>query len=70
MFAAHHEKIFVSAFFKISIDRLFDNRESGKIIVWKKSWILDPKICTSPVALLILKNCFKEQIYGPEYYVY
>ena len=21
-----------------------------KIIVWKKSWILDPKICTNPVA--------------------
>ena len=34
MFAAHHKKIFVSAFFKVSIDHLFDNRESGNIIVW------------------------------------
>jgi len=30
LFAAHHEKSFVSAFFKVSIDHLFDNLESGK----------------------------------------
>ena len=30
MFAAHHEKRFVPAFFKVSIDQLFDNLESGK----------------------------------------
>ena len=30
-FAAHHEKRFVLAFFKVSVDRdLFDNLESGK----------------------------------------
>ena len=30
MFAAHHEKSFVPAFFKVSIDQLFHNLESGK----------------------------------------
>ena len=29
-FAAHHEKSFVPAFFKVSVDHLFDNLESGK----------------------------------------
>ena len=29
MFAAHYEKSFVPAFFKVSIDHLFDIRESG-----------------------------------------
>ena len=51
MIAAHYKKTFVPTFFKVSINHLFHNRESGKkIIVWKKSWILDPKICTNPVA--------------------
>ena len=45
MFAAHHENS--------SIDHVFDNLESRKrnIVlkkVWKKSWILNPKICTGP----------------------
>ena len=49
-FAVHHEKSLVPAFFKISIDHLFVNLESGKIKycleeVWKKSWIVNPKIC-------------------------
>ena len=65
MFAAHHKKIFVSAFFKVSIDHLFDNRESANIIVWKKSWILDPKICTNPVAF----NPQELRICGPDNYV-
>ena len=30
MFAVHHEKSNVSSFLKVSIDNLFDNRESGK----------------------------------------
>ena len=30
LFALHHEKSFVPAFFKVSIDHLFDNLESGK----------------------------------------
>ena len=33
MFAAHHEKSFVPAFFKVSIDHLFDNLESEKEII-------------------------------------
>ena len=42
MFAAHEEKSFVSAFFKVFIDRLFDSLESGKSycfgnVVWKES---------------------------------
>ena len=48
----------VPALFKVSIDHLFNNLESGKEIivlekVWKKSWILDPKICTNPQACCI-----------------
>ena len=50
------EKSFLPVFFKVSIDHSFDNPESGKskknIVlekVWKKSWILDPKIYTDPV---------------------
>ena len=45
-----------SAFLKVSFDRLFDNLASGqkkKLLVWKKvwkkSWSLDPKICSNPV---------------------
>ena len=55
MFAAHHEKSFVPAFFKVSVDHLFDKREFGRKNycfeekVWKKSWILDPQICTNHV---------------------
>ena len=53
MFAAHYES-FVPAFFKVSIDHLFDIRESGKkiIVLEKKSGksrILDPKTCANPV---------------------
>ena len=33
MFAAHHEKSFVPAFFEVSIDHLFDNLESEKEII-------------------------------------
>jgi len=40
MFAAVHEKSLVPVFFKVSIDRLFDNLESRKRIV-------DPKICVN-----------------------
>ena len=40
-FAAHHEKSFVPAFFKVSVDHLFDNLESGKRnnkLFGKKVW--------------------------------
>ena len=43
MFAAHHEKSFVPALFKVSVDHLFDKREFGgknycfEEKVWKKS---------------------------------
>ena len=40
-FVAHHEKSFVPAFFKVSIDHLFDNLESGKRnnkLFGKKVW--------------------------------
>ena len=40
MFAALREKSLVPVFFKVSIDRLFHNLESGKRIV-------DPKICVN-----------------------
>ena len=48
------EKCFVLAFFKVC-NHLFDNLESRKRNhcfgkkVSKKSWSLDPKICTNPV---------------------
>ena len=50
MFAAHHEKSFVPASFKVSIDQLFDNLESGKRnycfgkMSWKslEFWIKNP----------------------------
>ena len=37
MFAAHHEKRFVPASFKVSIDHLVDNLECGKkkLLFWK-----------------------------------
>ena len=45
MSAKHHEKSFVPAFFKVSIDHLFDNPESGKkeSLFWENVWknILD-----------------------------
>ena len=40
-FAAHHEKSFVPAFSKVSVDHLFDNLESGKRnnkLFGKKVW--------------------------------
>ena len=46
---------FVPAFFKVCINHLFENLESGKRNdcfgkkVSEKSRILDPKICTNPV---------------------
>ena len=55
MFAAHHEKSFVPALFKVSVDHLFDKREFGgknycfEEKVWKKSLILNPQICTNHV---------------------
>ena len=45
--------LFLRFFFKVYIDHLFDNLESGKrshcfeITVWKNSWILKPKNCTN-----------------------
>ena len=45
--------LFLRVFFKVYIDHLFDNLESGKrnhcfgITVWKNSWILKPKNCTN-----------------------
>ena len=43
-------------FLKISTDHLFDDLESGFIIVlgkvWKQSWMLDLKICTNPVKIM------------------
>ena len=59
-FAAHHEKRFVLAFFKVSVDHdLFDNLESGKsrFLFWKKvskkSWILDLKsVLTHQIVIL------------------
>ena len=58
--AAHYEKSFLPAFFKVSIDVLFDNLESGKkLLFWKKDWpksskILDPKIYTNPALTLLV----------------
>ena len=52
-------KSLVPIFFKVSVDQLFDNPESGKKKlsfwkkVWKKSWILDPKIYTSPTLTVL-----------------
>ena len=59
-FAVHHEKRFILAFFKVSVDHdLFDNLESGKSRflfwkkVWKKSWILDLKsVLTHQIIIL------------------
>ena len=45
-FAAHHEKSFITQSFKISIDHLFDNLESGK-----------RKYSIFLVRLLYLLNC-------------
>ena len=52
------KKSLVPAFFKVSINHLFDNLESGKEIillekVWKKSCILDSKICRSLERVLV-----------------
>ena len=66
MCAAHHEKSFVPAFFKVSIDHLFDNLESEKeiIVLEKKPRILDPKICTNPTLCLIAS--FRKRTLGTE----
>ena len=55
-------------FFKISTDQLFFNLKSRKINycfgkkVWKKSWILDLKICAKPVfkTFIIHHCCFRD----------
>ena len=37
LFAGHREQSFVPTFFKVSIDHLFDNLESGnELLFWKK----------------------------------
>ena len=42
MFAVHHEKSFVPAYFKVSItDHLFDNLNSGK-----RNYCFGKKVCT------------------------
>ena len=69
MFAAHYEKSFDPAFFKVSIDHLFDNREPGKKLLSGKSLEFWIQRSVRTLWLLIVKNCFKEQIYGPDYYV-
>ena len=39
LFAAHREQSFAPTFFKVSIDHLFDNLESGnEVLFWKKVW--------------------------------
>ena len=43
-FAAHHEKSFVPAFFKVSVDHLFDNLESGK----RKNKLFGKKVWKKP----------------------
>ena len=65
-FAVHHEKRFVLAFFKVSVDHdVFDNLESGKSRflfwkkVWKKSWILDLKsLLTQQIVILTSEYLF------------
>ena len=42
---AHHEKSFLSAFLKVPVDHLVWKK---KLLFWKKSWILDPKVCMNP----------------------
>ena len=56
MFAVHHEKKLCSCFFKVTIDHLFDNLESGKrnYCLGKKSGnsvelILEQRIYMHPV---------------------
>ena len=69
MFAAHYEKSFVPTFSKVSIDHLFHNRESGKKLLSGKSLEFWIQRSVRTLRLLILKNCCKEQICGPDYYV-
>ena len=71
MFAAHYEKSFVPAFStcKVSIDHLFYNRESGKKLLSGKSLEFWIQRSVRTLWLLILKNCLKEQICGPDNYV-
>ena len=50
VFAAHHEKSSVTAFLMVSINDLFDNRESGRkiLLFWKKVWNFGSKdLCES-----------------------
>ena len=59
-----NEKSFVPAFSKVSLDHLFDNRESGKkLLSWKslEFWI---QRSVRILWLLILKNFFKIRSMG------
>ena len=65
MFAVHHEKKLCSCFFKVTIDHLFDNLESGKrnYCFGKKSGnsfelILEQRIYMHPV-LTIMAQSFR-----------
>ena len=73
MFAAHYEnkKALFLRFFtrKVSIDNLFHNRESGKKLLSGKSLEFWIQRSVRTLWLLILKNCLKEQICGPDNYV-
>ena len=62
MFAVHHEKSFVPALFRSLLITYFDNLESGKRKSLEKFWILDPKICMSPVGIssAVQLHCFTE----------
>ena len=58
-----HTLVFLHSVFKVSIDHLFNNLESGKetIVlekVWKKSWISDPKIYEPWHLLHVLFSAF------------
>ena len=61
LFAVHHEKSFVHALFKASVDHLFDNLESGKSLaqatVVQKMDSAIHRICLSPVDSPIPSCC-------------
>ena len=69
MFAAEYEEIFVPAFLRSLLITYFITVRLEKLLSGKslEFWI---QRSVRTLWLLILKNCFKEQIYGPEYYVY
>ena len=61
LFAVHHEKSFVCALFKASVDHLFDNLESGKSLAQatfvQKMDSAIHQICLSPVDSPIPSCC-------------